>query len=82
MSFEYKTSGQQDIGLIAEEVAEHLPDLVIYDEAGRPDAVKYDRVSLYLLDVAKELKAENDSLKQRLEDLESAVQQLAKGKEI
>jgi uncharacterized protein YukE len=39
-------------------------------------------VSLYLLDVAKELKAENDSLKQRLEDLESAVEQLAKAKEI
>jgi hypothetical protein len=82
VSFQYKSSGHQDIGLIAEEVAEHLPDLVIYDDVGRPDAVKYDRISLYLLDVAKELKAESDSLKQRLEDLESAVEQLAKAKEI
>jgi hypothetical protein len=77
-----RSTGKDGIGLIAEEVAEHLPDLVIYDQAGRPDGVKYDRVSLYLLDVAKELKAENDSLKQRLEDLETAVEQLAKAEEI
>jgi hypothetical protein len=79
--FQWKTTGQNDIGLIAEEVAQQLNDLVIYDNEGRPDAVKYDRVSLYLLGVVKDLKAENESLKQRLASLETVVQQLAKGKE-
>jgi len=81
VSFEYKQSGQKDIGLIAEEVEQQLNDLVIYDNEGRPEAVKYDRVSLYLLAVVKDLKAENESLKQRLASLETVVQQLAKGKE-
>jgi hypothetical protein len=67
VSFQYKSSGQQDIGLIAEEVEPLARDLVIYDDQGRPDAVKYDRVSLYLLAVVKELKAENESLTKQLE---------------
>jgi hypothetical protein len=79
--FQWRTTGQNDIGLIAEEVEQQLNELVIYDNEGRPDAVKYDRVSLYLLDVVKDLKAENESLKQRLTSLETMVQHLTKGKE-
>lgn len=84
VSFEYKSSGQEDIGLIAEEVAEQLPDLVIYDQEGRPDAVKYEKVSLYLLAVVKELKAENQSLRERVEALERGAEQrrFANGKEV
>ena len=79
--FQWKTTGQNDIGLIAEEVEQQLNDLVIYDNEGRPDAVKYDRVSLYLLAVVKDLKAENESLRQRLTSLETTVQNFAKVKE-
>jgi len=79
--FQWKTTGQNDIGLIAEEVEQQISDLVIYDNEGRPEAVKYDRVSLYLLTVVKELKAENESLKQRLTSLETTVQNLAKAKD-
>jgi endosialidase-like protein len=85
VSFQYKSSGQEDIGLIAEEVETHLKDLVIYDAEGKADAVKYDRVALYLLEVVKAqqqritdletLKAENQLLKQRLEVLERTVRQ-------
>jgi hypothetical protein len=84
VSFQYKSSGQQDIGLIAEEVEEQVKDLVIYDNQGRPDAVRYDKVSLYLLAVVKELKAENTQLKERLETLERAIQphQLLSAKEV
>jgi hypothetical protein len=84
VGFEYKSSGQKEIGLIAEEVEEQLPDLVIYDQQGRPDAVKYEKVSLYLLDVVKELKAENQSLRERVEALERGAEQrrFANGKEV
>jgi len=71
--FQWKTTGQNDIGLIAEEVEQQLSDLVIYDNEGRPDAVKYDRVSLYLLAVVKDLKAENGSLKKDNEDIKNRL---------
>jgi chaperonin cofactor prefoldin len=74
--FQWKTTGQEEIGLIAEEVEGIAEDLVIYDQEGKADAVKYDKVSLYLLKVVKDLKSENESLKQRLETLEKKVGQM------
>jgi hypothetical protein len=77
VSFEWKTTSGQDIGLIAEEVHEVIPELVGYDKEGRPDAVRYEMVSLYLLELVKgqvaairELKEENEELRQRIEALE------------
>lgn len=71
--FKYKDSGQEDVGLIAEQVEEHVSDLVIYDNQGRPDAVKYDRLGVYLLEVVKQLKAENNRLKDRIDQLEKLM---------
>jgi hypothetical protein len=83
--FQWKTTGQQDIGLIAEEVEAITKDLVIYDQEGRPDAVKYEKVAVYLLSVVKAqqhridtleaAEAENESLVQRIEALEQMVRQ-------
>jgi len=70
-SFIDKTSGERNIGFIAEEFDElGLNDLVIYRD-GEPDALKYELVSLYLLEVVKDRKAENEELKRRMEVLES-----------
>jgi len=58
-----------------------LGNLVIYNRDGQPDALKYEMVSLYLLEVVKDqvqttkgqaetieqLKAENESLKAQLQ---------------
>jgi hypothetical protein len=50
-----KASGQREIGYIAEEFdALGLTDLVIYDADGQPNGLKYERISLYLLEVMKE----------------------------
>ena len=91
VSFEYKETGQKDIGLIAEEVEKISPDLVIYDGQGRPDAVKYDKVALYLLSVVKnqqeqiatlkEKISQNKSLEQRVDAMESLVANLSQQKE-
>jgi hypothetical protein len=43
------------VGLVAEEVAEHLPAFVEYDENGDPDYVSYDRLAVALLAVVQEL---------------------------
>ncbi len=79
--FQYKSSGQQDIGLIAEEVEKVSRDLVIYDGEGRPDAVKYDKVALYLLSVVKDQQKENEDIKNRLATMESLVAKLSQQQE-
>jgi hypothetical protein len=66
-----RASGQRDIGYVAEEFDQlGLGDLVVYRDDGEPDGVKYERVSLYLLEVVKELKAKNRELEARVEALE------------
>jgi hypothetical protein len=42
-----------EYGLIAEEVAEVFPDLVVYDEAGKPFTVKYHELAPMLLNEMK-----------------------------
>ena len=54
MTFRYKqepVEGEQprQFGLIAEEVAEVFPELVVYDEEGRPETVRYHLLSSMLL---------------------------------
>jgi len=53
-SFTYKITGLSDVGFIAEEFEDlGLKNLVIYDQEGRPDALKYDRIPLYILEIIK-----------------------------
>jgi hypothetical protein len=73
-SFVDKASGQREIGYIAEEFdGMGLNNLVIYDKEHQPDGIKYELVSLYLLEVVKELKAKNEELQHRIETLEGKV---------
>lgn len=46
---------QEEVGLIAEEVAELFPEVVKYDKEGRPDGVNYSRLSVILLKAVQEL---------------------------
>jgi hypothetical protein len=45
----------EEIGLIAEDVAELFPEVVKYDKEGRPDGVNYSRLSVILLKAVQEL---------------------------
>jgi len=55
--FEYKSDGRTDIGLIAEEVNEFIPELVPKNTKGEPDAVSYDRMVSVLIKAIQELTA-------------------------
>ena len=47
--------GQQDIGYIAEDLHElGLTNLVVYDNQGQPDAIRYDKICLYLNEIVKD----------------------------
>ena len=78
VAFRYKPeiqSGERPLeyGLIAEEVAEIFPDLVVYDEAGLPFTVKYHILSSMLLNELKNLRARTaareDDLERQVDDL-------------
>ena len=70
-SFIDLAGGERNIGYIAEEFDElGLNHLVIYRD-GEPDALKYELVSLYLLEVVKDLNEKNEELEKRIEELES-----------
>src|SRR5207253_7139154 len=68
VTFHYKSDGTRtpQFGLIAEEVAEVNPDLVVRDEKGAIYTVRYDAVNAMLL---------NEFLKehQKVKDLEAAL---------
>ena len=56
-------SKQDEAGLIAEEVDKVLPNLVTKDQDGRPDAIHYTKLTAYLIEAVKSLKAEINGLK-------------------
>ena len=56
-------SKKEEAGLIAEEVDKILPNLVTKDQNGLPDAIHYTKLTAYLIEAVKSLKAEINSLK-------------------
>src|SRR5262249_32799373 len=64
----------REVGLIAQEVEKVLPELVSEDEQGYK-AVNYSKLPLLSLQAIKELKAENDTLKQKLNEQQRQLSQ-------
>jgi hypothetical protein len=73
VAFRYKQHAAIDpdtplqFGLIAEEVAQVFPDLVVYDGAGKPETVKYHLLSSLLLELVQRQQVQIESLAVRLE---------------
>ena len=57
VTFDWKESGLSDIGLIAEQVNEVLPEFVCRDEEGLIMAVDYGKITSVLIEAVKELAA-------------------------
>ena len=66
-------------GLIAQEVEQVLPELVVTGDDGFK-AVDYRQLPLLTIQALKELKAENDALTARVAALERLIKELAAGK--
>ncbi len=77
--FDYKPelniSDKPQIGVIAQEVYEHYPEIIYYDEEKDSYLVHYDKLSALLLKGVQELSEENTSLKRKNEELNSRVEQ-------
>lgn len=66
--------GQKDLGFIADEVQAVFPDMVAKDAAGKPIGIKYTKFAPVAVEAIKQLKAENNELRARLERLEALVE--------
>lgn len=63
-TFLYKPTGEQEIGYIAEDFDNlGLKDLVNYDKQNNPSSINYDRIPLYVLEIAKQQQQDIDLLK-------------------
>ncbi|MCA1633428.1 MAG: tail fiber domain-containing protein, partial [Acidobacteria bacterium] len=58
VSFRWKSSGNEDVGLVAEEVELVEPLLVTRNERGEAEGVKYDRIGVVLLNAVREQQAQ------------------------
>ena len=65
--FDSIQSGDQSMGIIAQEVEEVFPELI---SGSYPKTVNYNGLIGLLIESVKELKADNDSLRKRIEKLE------------
>lgn len=63
VSFNWKDSGERDFGFIAEKVDNILPCLTTRNDKDEVEAVKYDKLSVLLLNEVKKLREEINVLK-------------------
>ena len=74
VTFDWKDSGRHDIGLIAEEVGQVVPEAVAY-EANGVDAVSIDyaRVTPILIEAIKEQQRQIDQLQETIDSISSGT---------
>ncbi len=69
ITFDWKVGGMHDFGLGAEDVAAIEPLLVVYNDKGEVEGVKYDRIGVVLVNAVKEqqiqIKAQQKQLEQQ-----------------
>jgi hypothetical protein len=75
-----RSTGHREIGVIAQEVEAVFPQLVTTWSDEEYRAVDYSRLTAVLVEAVKELKAENEALKQRIDALEGKGMSLPTGR--
>jgi hypothetical protein len=63
VTYNKKDNGVKEIGVIAEEIYEVLPEVVLKNEEGDIDSVSYSRITAVLIEAIKDLKKEIEDLK-------------------
>ncbi len=78
VSFDWKENGKHDIGFIAEEVGEIVPEVVAYEKNGiDAQSVDYARLTSLLVEAVKEQQKMIDDLKAELVDLKAEINKKA-----
>ena len=63
VTYNKKDNGVKEVGVIAEEIYEVLPEVVLKNEEGEIDSVSYSRITAVLIEAIKDLKKEIEDLK-------------------
>jgi hypothetical protein len=63
VTYDKKDNGVKEMGVIAEEIHEVLPEVVLKNEEGDIDSVSYGRITAVLIEAIKDLKKEIEELK-------------------
>jgi hypothetical protein len=63
VTYDKKNTGVREVGVIAEEVYDVLPEVVLKNEEGEIDSVSYGRIVGVLIEAIKDLKKEIEDLK-------------------
>jgi len=69
VAFDWKANGKHDIGVVAEEVARVVPEIVGFEPNGNAKSVDYGRLAPLLIEAIKEQQAEIGELKAELKEL-------------
>ena len=79
VTFYYKTDSKDtpQFGLIAEEVAEVNPDLVVRDKEGKPFSVRYDQVNAMLLNEFLKEHRKVQQMEKQIEALTAGLQKVS-----
>ena len=75
VTFIWKENKEKGMGVIAQDVEEVFPEIVRTGKESGMKGVNYDSLIAPLIESVKELKAENDALKLRIEALENKLNQ-------
>ena len=72
VTFDWKESGEADLGLVAEEVAKVAPLLTTRNAGGQIEGVKYDHINAVLVKAVQEQQEQIEDLEARLAALEQS----------
>jgi hypothetical protein len=76
VSFNWKQDGLPDLGLVAEDVAALEPLLVTRNAQSEVEGVKYDRISVVLVNAVKEQQAQIESQRKQIDELREEIDAL------
>jgi len=69
VTFNWKGTGENDYGLIAEEVNEHLPELVRKNKDGLVEGIKYSKLTALLIKAVQDQQSKIDSLEDEIKSI-------------
>jgi hypothetical protein len=67
VTFDWKANGKHDLGVVAEEVAPVVPEIVGFERDGKAQSVDYGRLTALLVEAIKEQQTEIRELKLQIE---------------
>ena len=71
ITFDWKNTGKNDIGFIAEEVKDILPNLIHYNEEGEVEGMNYSKITSLLVAAIQEQQEQINELKQEINNLKN-----------